>query len=156
MADLDESHWSTRTPLACRKAALAGLATLLLWLGWLRSSETFDLCWADFDVVEPEDGPSWDLPQGLGFVGVRLGPETKRSRNKPVDMILACQTLSGYHIGKWFHRARRSSGVGGDHRTDPSGVFTHANGTPWTSYFTGMSSCARLCSDNAQLVMPCF
>ena len=135
MADLEESYLSARTPHARRRAALAGLASLLLWLGWLRSSETFDLCWADFDVLEPEDGPSRDLPEGLGVVGVRLGPETKSSRNKPVDMSLAYQTLSGYHIGKWFHRARRSSGVGADYRTCPSRVFVHANGTPWTSYF---------------------
>ena len=96
MADLEESYLSARTPQARRRAALAGLASLLLWLGWLRSSETFDLCWNDFEVVEPEDGPTRDLPRGLGVLGVRLGPETKSSRNKPVDMSLAYQTLSGY------------------------------------------------------------
>ena len=135
MADLEESYLSARTPQARRKAALAGLASLLLWLGWLRSSETFNLCWHDFDVVEPADGPSRDLPEGLGVVGVRLGPETKSSRNKPVDMSLAYQTLSGYHLGKWFHRARRSSGIGADYGTQPSKVFSHDNGTPWTSHF---------------------
>ena len=58
MADLKESYLSARTPQARRKAALAGLASLLLWLGWLCSSKTFNLCWNDSDVVEPADGPS--------------------------------------------------------------------------------------------------
>jgi hypothetical protein len=98
--DLEEIYLMARTPQARRKAVLAGFATLLLWLGWLRSSETFDACWSDFDVVEPEDGPTMDSPRGCGVVSVRLGPETKSSRNKPVDMSVAYQTLSGYHIGK--------------------------------------------------------
>ena len=92
MANLEESYLSARTPQARRKAALTGLASLLLWLGWLRFLETFDLCWHDFDVVEPVNGPSQDLPQGLGVVGVWLGPKTKSSHNKPVDMSLAYQT----------------------------------------------------------------
>ena len=52
MADLEESYLSACTPQARQKAALAGLASFLLWLGWLCSSETFDLCCHDFDVVE--------------------------------------------------------------------------------------------------------
>jgi hypothetical protein len=97
LTDLEESYLSARTPQARHKMALAGLSTLLLWLGWLRSSETFDLYWSDFDVVEPEDGPTMDLPLRCGVVGVRLGPETKTSRHKPVDMSMAYQTLSGYY-----------------------------------------------------------
>jgi hypothetical protein len=135
LTDLEDSYLSARTPHARRKSALAGLSTLLLWLGWLRSSETFDLCWSDFDVVEPEDGPTMDLPLGCGVVGVRLGPETKTSRHKPVDMSMAYQTLSGYYIGKWFHRARRSSGIGVDYKTCSTRVFTHDSGTPWTSFY---------------------
>jgi hypothetical protein len=42
--DLEETYLSARTPQVRRKAALAGFATLLLWLGWLRSSEAFDAC----------------------------------------------------------------------------------------------------------------
>ena len=136
MADLEESYLSARTSQARqRKATLGGLASLLLWLRWLRSSETFALCWNDFDVVERENDPSQDLPQGFGVVGVRLGSEAKSFYNKPVDMSLAFQTLSGYHLGKWFHRARHSSGIGADYGTHPLRVFTHDNGVPWTSYF---------------------
>jgi hypothetical protein len=133
--ELEESYLSARTREARRKAALAGLATLLLWLGWLRSSETFDLRWQDFDVVEPEDGPTVDLPRGCGVVGIRLGPETKSSRNKAVDMSLAYQCLSGFYLGKWFHRARRRCGIGAGYRECAHRVFAHPSGTPWTSSF---------------------
>ena len=135
VSDLEELYLSARTFGARRTAALAGLATLLLWLGWLRSSETFDLCWQDFDVVEPENGPTVDLPRGCGVVGVRLGPETKSSRNKAVDMSLAYQCLSGYHLGKWFHRARRRCGIGPAYKECSTRVFTHLSGTPWNSRF---------------------
>jgi hypothetical protein len=135
VSDLEELYLASRALGARRKAALAGLATLLLWLGWLRSSETFDLCWQDFDVVEPENGPTVDLPRGCGVVGVRLGPETKSSRNKAVDMSLAYQCLSGYHLGKWFHRARHSCGIGADYKECADRVFTHPSGAPWTSHF---------------------
>jgi integrase len=135
LSDLEELYLSAQATAARRHAALAGLATLLLWLGWLRSSETFDLRWQDFDVVEPENGPLVDLPRGCGVVGVRLGPETKSSRNKAVDMFIAYQCFSGYHIGKWFHRARRCCGIGADYKECSSRVFTHPAGTPWTSHF---------------------
>jgi hypothetical protein len=48
MADLEDQYLSTRTPRARRRAVQGGLATLLLWLGWLRSSECFTLKWSDF------------------------------------------------------------------------------------------------------------
>jgi hypothetical protein len=134
-ADLEEQYLSAKTPLARRKAALGGLATLLLWLGWLRSSETFNLRWKDFNVVEPEDGPTVDLPRGCGVVGLTLGPETKSSRTKSVDLAIAYQTLSGYFCGKWFHRARRSCGIGADYKECASRVFSHPSGTPWTSFY---------------------
>jgi hypothetical protein len=135
MSELDERYLSAKSLVARRQAALAGLATLVLWLGWLRSSETFDLRWQDFNVVEPEDGPTVDLPYGCGVVGVRLGPETKSSRNKAVDMFLAYQCLSGYHLGKWFHRGRRSCGIGTDYKECSDQVFVHPDGTPWNSHF---------------------
>jgi integrase len=135
MADLDEQYLSARNPRSRRKAAQAGLATLLLWLGWLRSSETFDLKWSDFDVIEPQDGPTVDLPLGCGAVDLCLGPETKSSRSKTVSLPIAYQTLSGYHCGKWFHRARRSCDIGADYRSCDRRVFTNPAGTPWTSFF---------------------
>jgi hypothetical protein len=43
MADLEDQYLSAKTPRARRRATQGGLATLFLWLGWLRSSECFTL-----------------------------------------------------------------------------------------------------------------
>jgi hypothetical protein len=82
--------------------ALAGFVNLTLWLGWLRSSETFGLHWRDLVITEPI---------GCGALSYTLLPETKSSRTECADLIVAYETLSGYQIGKWFHRARISSGI---------------------------------------------
>jgi hypothetical protein len=43
VSDFDEMYSQQNPPsLTDKQPALAGLATLVLWLGWLRSSETFD------------------------------------------------------------------------------------------------------------------
>ncbi len=76
--------------------ALAGLANLFLWLGWLRSSKTFGLHWHDLQTTEPADGPLDDLPVGCGVLHYRLLPETKSSRTKRADLAIAYATLSGY------------------------------------------------------------
>jgi hypothetical protein len=100
LVDLEETYLSAHTPLTTsRKPASAGLSTLLLWMGWLRSSDMFDIYWSDFDVVEPVDGPTVDLPLGCGIVGIHLGPKTKTSCDKPVNMSMAYQLLSGYLHG---------------------------------------------------------
>jgi hypothetical protein len=105
-------------------------------MAWLVAllGNLWGLCWRDFDLVEPEDGPTVDLPRGCGVLDIRLGLETKTSCSKPMDIFLAYQTLSGYYLGKWLHRARRSSGIGAaDYQTCAFHIFIHALGTPWTS-----------------------
>jgi hypothetical protein len=131
--DLDGRYRAARRPRERRKVALAGLANLTLWLGWLRSSEVFGLHWGDFSVLEPCNGPQEDLPFGCGAVTLRLAPETKSSRTKRADVCVAYETLSGYHIGKWFHRARVATGVGPDWTANTTRVFIAADGSPWTS-----------------------
>jgi hypothetical protein len=79
MMDLEDQYLSIKTPRVQCHAAQGGLATLVLWLGWLRSFETFPLLWRDFDVVEPPDGPSVDLPLGCGAIPLCLGPEMPNS-----------------------------------------------------------------------------
>jgi hypothetical protein len=134
-ADLEDQYLSAKTSRTRRRSALGGLVTLLLWLGWLRSLKSFTLCLKDFKVIEPIDGPTADLPRGCGVVGLRLGPETKFSRTKLVDLSIAYQTLSGYCCGKWFHSARRSCGIGAGYQGCAATVFTHPLGAPWTLYF---------------------
>ena len=133
-SSLDESFRRACTLDDSRQMALAGLATLLLWLGWLRSSEVFGLRWCDIQVTPPEEGPSLDLPRGIGVVACRLQPETKSSRDKAVDCHMAYQTISGYELGRWFHRAARSFGIR-DPSTHHGWVFLLPSGSRWTSLY---------------------
>jgi hypothetical protein len=132
--DLEQRYRATGYPHIRRTLALAGFANLSLWLGWLRSSEVFDLEWRDVSALEPRHGPQEDLPPGCGALTYRLLPETKSSRTKRADVCVAYETFSGYHAGKWFHRARTASGVGVNWESDHTWLFTHDDGTPWTSY----------------------
>jgi hypothetical protein len=75
--ELNRSYLASTSPLERRELALAGLANLFLWLGWLRSSECWELSWADLLVIEPADSATVDLPTGCGMVSGRLAPETK-------------------------------------------------------------------------------
>jgi hypothetical protein len=79
MMDLEDQYLSAKTPRAWRRAAQGGLATLVVWLGWLGSFETFHLSWRNFNVVEPANGPSADLPLGCGAINLCLGLETNAS-----------------------------------------------------------------------------
>jgi hypothetical protein len=139
--DRNHRYLRTRFPAAGQrgKLTLGGLANRVLWLGWLGSSGTFHLAWCDAEATEPADGPLHDLPVGCGILNLQLGPETKTetktSRTKRADACLAYETLSGYHIGKWFHRARVASGVDGDWNTILTGSFptpTARRGPPCT------------------------
>jgi hypothetical protein len=114
---------------AQREFALAGLANLTLWLGWLRTSECFGITWADCTILDPARGPEMDLPIGCGAVAFRLAPETKSNRVSRPDVLIAYQTTSGLHIGKWLYRAQAH--VGFAH----SLIFTNINGSPWTSHY---------------------
>ena len=44
------------------------LANVIAWLGWLWTAELFSLKWKDLTVLEPQDGPSLDLPFGTGAI----------------------------------------------------------------------------------------
>ena len=132
---LTAQYHSSTTITARLQWAKAGLANLCLWLGWLRSMETFDLRWCDFTVIEPRDGPLVDLPLGVGVVLLKLSEETKSLRTKKADVVIAYETLSGYQLGRWYHRVRTLSGVPLDPTTDLRPIFTTSGGTPWTSQF---------------------
>jgi integrase len=104
--ELNRSYLASTSNLERRELALAGLANLFLWLGWLRSSECWDLTWEDLMVIEPADSATVDLPTGCGMVSGRLAPKTKSAWSHRPDVPMAYKLLSGFHLGKWFHRAR--------------------------------------------------
>jgi hypothetical protein len=132
---LDRCYLAATNQMACLELAQAGLANLLLWLGWLGSSEAFGLAWANLRVVKPRDSATIDLPNGCGLVSCLLGPETKSARKHRADVPLAYKTLSGFHIGKWFHRARRSAGLHGPWQGSLQPIFLRNSGAKWTSCY---------------------
>lgn len=132
--ELDTLYKNAANPIKRREFALAGLANLVLWLGWLRTSEAFSATWEDWSVCEPENGPAQDLPVGCGLVSLTLSPETKSHRSRKADVIMSYRTMSGYCIGKWFHRARVACDALAP-QTDDRLVFTLLDGTPWTSAY---------------------
>ena len=130
-AHLDTLFTQARTEAERRRCALAGLANLLLWLGWLRSSEVFSLCWSDVELTSPRDGPLVDLPPGCGMLALSLLPETKSSRTDSADVVVAYRTLSGLCVGRWFVRAFTLRPT----TSDAALIFTDASGLPWDSHY---------------------
>ena len=133
--DLNRRYLSTNNAEARLELALAGLFNLLLWLGWLRASEITGLRWCDISVGEPADYATFDLPYYVGYIGLRLGPETKSSRTKAVDVILAYRTLSGFCPGKWFHRVRHQKRMDSVWYTNTTLLFSTPQEGQWTSLF---------------------
>jgi hypothetical protein len=133
--DLNQRYLAARDPTERCRFATAGLANLSLWLAWLRSSEVFGLEWCNLGVTEPQDGPQEDLPLGCGVFNFRLSPETKSSRTKRADVVAAYETLSGLHLGKWFHRSCVTAGIGPNWSQTRMAIYLHEDGTPWTSLY---------------------
>ena len=55
---------------------------LIAWLGWLRSSELFNLKVEDIELVPPKQGAVYSLPPNVGAVLFTLLPSTKSSRTR--------------------------------------------------------------------------
>lgn len=113
--------------------ARAGLANLLLWLGWLRAMELFDLRWMDIECIWPRDGPIHDLPENVGCLLLRLQESTKTNRDKQADVPVAFATRTGYKPGRWYQRLHRLRRVQISTNQDPTYIFADEGGTRWTS-----------------------
>ncbi|CAJ1959797.1 unnamed protein product [Cylindrotheca closterium] len=125
---LDRQFHEATSNIQRQDIALAGLANLVLWLGWLCSAECFGLNWEDCSILEPEDYGQADLPRNCGMVTFRLNPVTKSERTRTANVIIAYTAWSGLCTGKWFRRAL-------SYRVRCTGpVFCHANGIAWTSF----------------------
>jgi hypothetical protein len=93
--------------------ACAGTVNLLAYLGWLRGGEVFGSAEEDLKVVLPADGPSRNLPPGIGAVEYRLKPETKSDQTVAADIVIAFETLSGLGLGKWVTRLLKFTSFNG-------------------------------------------
>jgi hypothetical protein len=118
---------SASNPGTRQQILLAGLANVLLWLGWLRSSELFSLRWEDIFVLAHTD---LDLPRGNDALILQLQHQTKTNRMRRADMVIACTTQSGYRPHSWYLQAWNAWLP----ITDAAPIFVLADGiTPWTS-----------------------
>jgi hypothetical protein len=75
-------------------------------------------------------------PRGssLGVWGLPLFAYPPRP-NHPVLNALMLRTLSGLHLGKWFHRTRIAAGIGTNWSNTLMAIFLLDNGTPWRSLY---------------------
>ena len=107
---------------------------LIAWLGWLRSSEIFNLKIEDVELVPPVEGAVYNLPPKVGAILLTLLPSTKSSRNRQVDVVIAWETSSGLKLGYWlsllFAIQKRL------HWGDPKSYLFRSNtNSPWTSVY---------------------
>ena len=116
---------------ARRSWALAGLASCLLWLGWLRGGEAFNIIQSDLRYILPTNSAECDLPDGVGALIIYMG-EDKTHRSTSQELVIAYRCLTGLSVGKWFQRVL-SLGLWDPLATEP--LFRHPNGTKWTSYY---------------------
>lgn len=134
-AFFDLNYRQARTHGEKRHWALAGMANLFLWLGWLRSSELFSLRVMDVECVRPFEGPAHDLPPGVGALLLRLKEETKTNRFSTADVPIAYQTLSGLQPGRWYQRFLRHRPMAQGTGDDPRFLFQSDTGFIWDSFY---------------------
>ena len=60
----------------------AQCAEIIAWLGWLCSSEIFNMRMNDVEFVPPHNGGVYGFPPKVGDILLQLLPSTKSSRNK--------------------------------------------------------------------------
>jgi hypothetical protein len=94
---------STTDSMLRADLAKAALVNLFSWTGWLRSSEVFGLRFCDVMCVEPENGPSLELPLGFGAISLRLLEQTKSNQTQQADVWIAYTTNSGLSAGQWWN-----------------------------------------------------
>lgn len=131
----DNNYHRSTSPTSRRRWAQAGLANILLWLGWLRAQELFSLRWMDVIRIRPSDGPVHDLPFNMGCLLLRLLEATKTNRATTADVPIAYATKSGYKAGRWYERLHSVRHTNVNTLDDPAFIFVHETGTPWDSFF---------------------
>jgi hypothetical protein len=67
---------------------------------------------------------------------------------------MAYQTLLGYCLGRWFHRAHRWANVGYEWLTNASRLFVLLEGTVWTYLYSGKPIYTCPCRNNSPMATP--
>jgi hypothetical protein len=83
--------------------------------------------------VNPEDGPTLELPPGFGAMGLKLLEQTKSSQTRQADVWIAYTTVSGLSVGQWMNDLLQNLPPG---TPADSYIFCHGNtDTQWTSRY---------------------
>ena len=97
--------WDTAPDDGTRhEIAAAGAINMTKWTTWLRSGEAMSVRRDEVESCHPRDGADHGLPTGIGFIGMRLNPETKGSPHKTADVIGSYNSASGFSLGLWIDR----------------------------------------------------
>jgi hypothetical protein len=86
---LDRRYRACTTAAERCELARTGLANVLLYLGWLRSSETLTAPWAGFDAVDPCDAATVDPPEKVGQFCLSFRAKTNSARDHTLDVVMA-------------------------------------------------------------------
>jgi hypothetical protein len=124
-------HTSPKSSLLDQHEAACGACVhLLAYLGWLRSGETFHGHQDDYLLTEPVEGPTRNLPPGIGAIEVRLLAATKSDPTVTADVMIAFTTFSGLSLGRWMKRLQRFTIYDPTH-----GLFSTAQQPGWDSRY---------------------
>jgi hypothetical protein len=114
-----------------RQTALAALANIFAWTGWMRASELFVLHWDDITLIRPTDGQYHGLPPGAGAFILRLSARTKSSTSHRADIVIATTTASGLCPLAWYDRVLAQMPPGTE--LTSTYIFTTTERAVWTS-----------------------
>lgn len=103
-AKFDEMYQAATTAAGRHEVATAATVNLIGYLGWLRGGEIFGMKANEVSVTRPVDGPTMDLPPGVGAISCRLKPDTKSDPTITADVIMAFTTVTGLSLGLWLDR----------------------------------------------------
>jgi hypothetical protein len=127
-----EGLYTTATKLMDQHDAACGACVhLLAYLGWLQSGEILQGQVDDYHVTAPQDGPSRNLPPGIGAIEARLLASTKSDPTLTADVVIAFSTpLSGLSLGKWLQRLQKFTPYDSSY-----GIFSTAKEHYWSSRY---------------------
>jgi hypothetical protein len=111
--------------------ARAGLENVTAWLAWLRALELFGLRWQDWERIDGASSAQHDLPAGTSMFLLQLLEDTKTSKTKTADMVMAGETASGLRPIVWYDRLHALLSD-----FEPSSFhFVHEDGRRWDSRY---------------------
>jgi hypothetical protein len=127
------------------EAACGACVHLLAYLGWLRSGETFHGHQDNYILTEPVEGPTRNLPPGIGAIEVRLLAATKSDPTVTADVVIAFTTLSGLSLlGRWMKRLQQFTTYDLAH-----GLFSTAREPRWDSQIFSGDLCISVLGNAA-------